>query len=103
MGKMTCVKRHFGAGGKLVEVGDEKEGNPDGTYWVPKGSQQFVTNPANGGGDGKKNVKDMVADIAVSEDRDFLEGCLEDDRKGVVTAAEQRLEELEANGGGDGE
>lgn len=36
MAKMICAKKHFGAGGKLVCVGTEADGKPDGNFWVAK-------------------------------------------------------------------
>lgn len=34
MAKMVCAVKHFGAGGKEIPVGTEKEGKPDGHFWV---------------------------------------------------------------------
>lgn len=34
MAKMICAIKHFGKDGKLVPVGAEADGKPDGTYWV---------------------------------------------------------------------
>ena len=36
MAKIVCAKKHFGKGGKVIAVGTESEGHPDGKFWVAK-------------------------------------------------------------------
>lgn len=51
---------------------------------------------SSGSGD-KPTAKELIDQIEKSEDRSFVESQLEDERKTVREAAEERLEELEGN------
>lgn len=93
MANMECVKRHFGAGGKLVPVGTIAEGKADGVYWVETEKTLVVATPSK---DKPKTVKELEAEIAVMTDLDALIALSEDERAGVKKAVEARLTELEA-------
>ncbi len=94
--KVEVIKRVFGKGGKMLELGSIVDRDKaDGVFYkaVETGGKQLKT-----GGKPKApkapSADELIAEIATCEDADRLLELSEDKRKTVAEAAQARFDEL---------